>query len=129
MGFGTGIGGSGLGGKPLPGPAASSGWGRGQGPAPFPSEWLGQGESPQFSERVQLNFRTRSHALSGAQPVLPGPALSEEVLALPAPSGSGVPLSQVLPTYMKRAEQALSQQLIPPSERQRVRRYFEALQR
>ncbi len=67
--------------------------------------------------------------LTGSQPLLPGPAMSQEVIAPPAPVGSGIPLSQVLPTYTKRAEQALSTQTVPPSERPRVRRYFEALRK
>jgi hypothetical protein len=33
----------------------------------------------------------------------------------------------VLPSYQKKAEQALNKQNIPPAERKRVKRYFESL--
>ena len=94
------------------------------------SQWVGQPENFNIGdEPVRLNLRTRPEALTGSQPLLPGPATTEEVIAPPTPSGSGIPLSRLLPTYTKRAEQALSQQTIPPSERQRVRRYFDALRK
>jgi hypothetical protein len=48
--------------------------------------------------------------------------------APPTPGSSSVPLTQALPTYQKKAEQALSQQNVPPAERKRVKRYFESLQ-
>ncbi|MGQ9463550.1 MAG: hypothetical protein ACUVTP_10775 [Candidatus Fervidibacter sp.] len=79
------------------------------------------------SEQVKLNVRTHLKPLTGSQPLLPGPAVSEDIIAPPSPGGSGIPLSHILPTYIRRAEQALSGQQIPPSERQRVRRYFESL--
>lgn len=93
-------------------------------------EWVGQPESFNIgNEKVTLNVPTKARPLSGSQPLLPGPAPSVEVLAPPSPGGSDIPLSQVLPTYTKRAEQALNTQQIPPSERRRVRRYFEALRK
>ncbi|MFA0759317.1 MAG: hypothetical protein NOOUEUKL_001996 [Candidatus Fervidibacter sp.] len=112
-------------GKPQPGPSNSAGWGRG---GITNSQWVGQTENFNIGdEPVRLNLRTRPEALTGSQPLLPGPAATEEVIAPPTPSGSSIPLSRLLPTYTQRAEQALSQQTIPPSERQRVRRYFDAL--
>jgi hypothetical protein len=127
MGFGMGGSGGVIGGKPQPGPSASSSWGLGRGGITN-SQWVGQPENFNIGdEPVRLNLRTRPEALTGSQPLLPGPAATEEVIAPPTPSGSGIPLSRLLPTYTQRAEQALSQQTIPPSERQRVRRYFDAL--
>ena len=125
------MGGSGgvIAGKPQPGPSASSSWGSGRGGITN-SQWVGQPENFNIGdEPVRLNLRTRPEALPGSQPLLPGPATTEEGIAPPTPSGSGIPLSRLLPTYTKRAEQALSQQTIPPSERQRVRRYFDALRK
>jgi hypothetical protein len=127
MGFGMGGSGGVIGGKPQPGPSASSSWGLGRGGITN-SQWVGQPENFNIGdEPVRLNLRTRPEALTGSQPLLPGPAATEEVIAPPTPSGSSIPLSRLLPTYTQRAEQALSQQTIPPSERQRVRRYFDAL--
>ena len=106
------------------------GMGLGQGPDWGTGEWVGQPENFNIgSESVKLNVRAKPEALTGSQPLLPGPAISEEVIAPPSPSGSGIPLSRILPAYARRAEQALSSQQIPPSERLRVRRYFEALRR
>ncbi|MER3501869.1 MAG: hypothetical protein C4295_10455 [Candidatus Fervidibacterota bacterium] len=117
-----GLGGAGF------GAGGRTGFGLGQGPDWGTGEWVGQPENFNIGkEPVQLKVRTRPKALTGSQPLLPGPAMSEDILAPPAPSGSGIPLSQVLPAYAQRAEQALSNQPIPPPERQRVRRYFEAL--
>jgi hypothetical protein len=127
MGFGMGGSGGVIGGKPQPGPSASSSWGLGRGGITN-SQWVGQPENFNIGdEPVRLNLRTRPEALTGSQPLLPGPAATEEVIAPPTPSGSSIPLSRLLPAYTQRAEQALSQQTIPPSERQRVRRYFDAL--
>ena len=104
------------------------GFGLGQGPDWGTGEWVGQPENFNIgSQQIKLNVRARPEALTCSQPLLPGPAYSEDVIAPPSPSGSGIPLSRILPAYMRRAEQALSSQQIPPSERQRVRRYFEAL--
>ncbi len=104
------------------------GFGLGQGLDWGTGEWVGQPENFNIGDQqVRLNVPTRPEALRGSQPLLPGPAYSEDILAPPAPTGSGIPLSRILPTYTKRAEQALSSQQIPPSERQRVRRYFNAL--
>jgi hypothetical protein len=129
MGFGMGGSGGVIGGKPQPGPSASSSWGLGRGGITN-SQWVGQPENFNIGdEPVRLNLRTRPEALTGSQPLLPGPAATEEVIAPPTPSGSSIPLSRLLPTYTQRAEQALSQQTIPPSERQRVRRYFDALRK
>ncbi|MCS7254105.1 MAG: hypothetical protein RMK18_09785 [Armatimonadota bacterium] len=78
---------------------------------------------------MHLRFPATEKPLFGSQPLLPGLAIGEDVMAPPVPTGSGIPLSQILPVYTKKAEEAMNTQTIPPSERVRVRRYFEALRR
>lgn len=104
------------------------GFGLGQGPDWGTGEWVGQPENFNIGkEQVRLNVPAKPEALTGSQPLLPGPAYTEDIIAPPSPTGSGIPLSRILPAYTRRAEQALSSQQIPPSERQRVRKYFDAL--
>jgi hypothetical protein len=91
MGFGMGGSGGVIGGKPQPGPSASSSWGLGRGGITN-SQWVGQPENFNIGdEPVRLNLRTRPEALTGSQPLLPGPAATEEVIAPPTPSGSSIP--------------------------------------
>lgn len=71
----------------------------------------------------------RPQPLTGSLPLMPGPADSQDIFAPPTPSASGIPLSRLLPTYTRRVEQALNRQEIPPAERKRIRRYFEAIRK
>ena len=67
-------------------------------------------------------------AVSGQPPLVPDAGDYMDYNAPPTPGGSSIPLTKALPTYQKKAEQALSQQNVPPAERKRVKRYFESLQ-
>mgnify|MGYP000035337906 CR=1 FL=1 len=100
-----------------------------QGPAWDKGEFFGQPELfNQGDKQPELKIPMKDTAVSGQQPLLPGPAEYQDFEAPPVPGGSSIPLNQALPTYQKKAEQALSQQNIPPAERKRVKRYFESLQ-
>ena len=101
-----------------------------QGPAWDKGEFFGQPELfNQGDKQPELKIPMKDTAVSGQQPLLPGPAEYQDFEAPPVPGGSSIPLNQALPTYQKKAEQALSQQNIPPAERKRVKRYFESLQK
>ncbi|MBI3919886.1 MAG: hypothetical protein HY318_00610 [Armatimonadetes bacterium] len=94
------------------------------------NEWVGQPESRNIGkDSVKLNLPAQAKPLPGSQPLLPGPATSTEIMAPPTPGGSDIPLSRVLPSYTQKANQAMNSQDIPPSERQRVKRYFHSLQK
>ncbi|GBC92260.1 Chromosome partition protein Smc [bacterium HR15] len=106
----------GLGATPRPGGA----WDKG--------EYVGQPEMfNQGAKQPELKIPMKNTPVSGQPPLLPGPADYEEYEAPPTPGNSSVPLTQVLPRYQKKAEQALDKQNIPPAERKRVKRYFESL--
>jgi hypothetical protein len=101
-----------------------------QGTAWDKGEFFGQPELfNQGDKQPELKIPMKDTAVSGQQPLLPGPAEYQDFEAPPVPGGSSIPLNQALPTYQKKAEQALSQQNIPPAERKRVKRYFESLQK
>lgn len=101
-----------------------------QGPAWDKGEYMGQPELfNQGDKQPELKIPLKDTAITGQQPLLPGPAEYQDFEAPPVPGGSSVPLSKALPTYQKKAEQALNQQNIPPAERKRVKRYFESLQK
>ncbi len=92
-------------------------------------DYFGQPEMfNQGEKQPELKIPMKDQALQGSEPLLPGPADYVEFEAPPVPGGSSIPLSRALPTYQKKAEQALSQQKVPPAERKRVKRYFESLQ-
>ncbi len=92
-------------------------------------EFVGQPEMfNQGDKQPELKIPMKDTPITGSQPLLPGPAEYTEFQAPPTPGSSSVPLNKALPTYQKKAEQALSQQNIPPAERKRVKRYFESLQ-
>lgn len=92
------------------------------------NEWVGQPESFNIGkDKVKLNIPAKAQPLPGSQPLLPGPATSTDIMAPPTPGGSDIPLSRVLPTYTEKANQAMNSQDIPPSERERVRKYFDSL--
>jgi hypothetical protein len=91
-------------------------------------EYFGQPEMfNQSAKQPELKIPMKNTPVSGQPPLLPGPADYEEYEAPPTPGESSVPLTQVLPSYQKKAEQALNKQNIPPAERKRVKRYFESL--
>ncbi len=116
FGLGMGMGAAGGGGTRNP-----TAWDKG--------EYVGQPELfNQGEKQPELKIPMKDTPISGTQPLLPGPADYVDFQAPPTPGNTGVPLSKVLPTYQKKAEKALSQQNIPPAERKRVKRYFEALQ-
>lgn len=92
-------------------------------------EYFGQPELfNQGDKQPELKIPMKDQAVSGQPPLVPGAGDYMDYEAPPTPGSSSVPLTQVLPTYQKKAEQALSQQNVPPAERKRVKRYFESLQ-
>jgi len=101
-------------------PGAGGAWDKG--------DYFGQPEMfNQGAKHPELKIPMKNTPVSGQPPLLPGPADYEEYEAPPTPGDSSVPLTQVLPSYQKKAEQALDKQNIPPAERKRVKRYFESL--
>ncbi len=68
-------------------------------------------------------------AVRGRKRDIPGEEAYVEIRG-PATTGnrSSVPYQKVLPSYKKRAEEAVNRQQIPPEHQQRVRKYFESLQ-
>lgn len=129
-GLGMCFGPGGLAGGALGGMPGFGGGGIRQGPAWDKGEFVGQPELfNQGDKQPELKIPMKDTAVSGQQPLLPGPAEYQDFEAPPVPGGSSIPLNQALPTYQKKAEQALSQQNIPPAERKRVKRYFESLQK
>jgi hypothetical protein len=92
-------------------------------------EFVGQPELfNQGDKQPELKIPMKDTAVSGQPPLVPGAGDYMDYNAPPTPGGSSIPLTQALPTYQKKAEQALSQQNVPPAERKRVKRYFESLQ-
>ncbi|MCS7209171.1 MAG: hypothetical protein NZ874_06330 [Fimbriimonadales bacterium] len=92
-------------------------------------EYFGQPELfNQGDKQPELKIPMKDTAVSGQPPLIPGAGDYMDFEAPPTPGSSSVPLTQALPTYQKKAEQALSQQNVPPAERKRVKRYFESLQ-
>jgi hypothetical protein len=92
-------------------------------------DYFGQPELfNQGDKQPELKIPMKDQAVSGQPPLVPGAGDYMDYEAPPTPGGSSVPLTQALPTYQKKAEQALSQQNVPPAERKRVKRYFESLQ-
>jgi hypothetical protein len=92
-------------------------------------EFVGQPEMfNQGDKQPELKIPMKDTAVSGQPPLVPGAGDYMDYNAPPTPGGSSIPLTQALPTYQKKAEQALSQQNVPPAERKRVKRYFESLQ-
>jgi hypothetical protein len=92
-------------------------------------EFVGQPELfNQGDKQPELKIPMKDTAISGQPPLVPGAGDYMDYNAPPTPGGSSIPLTQALPTYQKKAEQALSQQNVPPAERKRVKRYFESLQ-
>ncbi|MDW8050970.1 MAG: hypothetical protein RMJ83_00640 [Armatimonadota bacterium] len=105
-----------------------AGIGAGFGPAWEHNEYFGQPETfNQGEKQPELKIPMKDTPVSGQPPLGPTTGDYIEFKAPPVPSGSSVPLSQALPTYQKKAEQALNQQNIPPAERKRVKRYFDSL--
>jgi hypothetical protein len=92
-------------------------------------EFVGQPELfNQGDKQPELKIPMKDTAVSGQPPLVPGAGDYMDYNAPPTPGGSSIPLTKALPTYQKKAEQALSQQNVPPAERKRVKRYFESLQ-
>ena len=92
-------------------------------------EFVGQPELfNQGDKQPELKIPMKDTAISGQPPLVPGAGDYMDYEAPPTPGGSSIPLTKALPTYQKKAEQALSQQNVPPAERKRVKRYFESLQ-
>jgi chemotaxis protein histidine kinase CheA len=92
-------------------------------------EFVGQPELfNQGDKQPELKIPMKDTPISGQPPLVPGAGDYMDYEAPPTPGGSSIPLTQALPTYQKKAEQALSQQNVPPAERKRVKRYFESLQ-
>lgn len=124
MGFGQNAGGLMRG----PGGAIPGMGFKGSGSAWDKSEYIGQPEMfNQGTKQPELKIPMKNTPIAGQPPLLPGPAEYEDYEAPPTPGDSSVPLTQVLPSYQKKAEQALDKQNIPPAERKRVKRYFESL--
>ena len=92
-------------------------------------DYFGQPEMfNQGDKQPELKIPMKDQAVSGQPPLMPGAGDYMDYEAPPTPGSSSVPLTQALPTYQKKAEQALTQQNIPPAERKRVKRYYESLQ-
>lgn len=92
-------------------------------------EFMGQPEMfNQGDKQPELKIPMKDTPVSGQPPLVPGAGDYMDYNAPPTPGGNSIPLTQALPTYQKKAEQALSQQNVPPAERKRVKRYFESLQ-
>jgi hypothetical protein len=92
-------------------------------------EFVGQPELfNQGDKQPELKIPMKDTAVSGQPPLMPGAGDYMDYEAPPTPGSSSIPLAKALPTYQKKAEQALSQQNVPPAERKRVKRYFESLQ-
>jgi hypothetical protein len=92
-------------------------------------EFVGQPELfNQGDKQPELKIPMKDTAVSGQPPLVPGAGDYMDYEAPPTPGSSSIPLAKALPTYQKKAEQALSQQNVPPAERKRVKRYFESLQ-
>lgn len=90
--------------------------------------WFGQPENfNQGEKQPQLKIPMKNTAVRGQNPLMPGPADYQEFHAPPTPGDSSIPLSQVLPSYQKSAENAMNKQDIPPAERKRVKKYFDSL--
>lgn len=129
MGLGL-SGGFGLGSGMSLGSAALRGLGQGAGGAWDKSDYFGQPETfNQGEKQPELKIPLKDTPVSAPPPL--GTLTGEymDYKAPPTPGSSSVPLTQALPSYQKKAEQALSQQNIPPAERKRVKRYFDSLQR
>lgn len=119
FGLGMGSGANGLG--------ASAG--TGQGGAWDKGDYFGQPETFNRGEKQpELTIPMKDTAVSGLPPLNPAASDYMDYKAPPTPGSSSVPLTRALPTYQKKAEQALNQQNVPPAERKRVKRYFESLQ-
>ncbi|GIV09769.1 MAG: hypothetical protein KatS3mg019_1860 [Fimbriimonadales bacterium] len=117
-GFGLGMGAS-----------MSHSWGKGQGGTWDKHDYFGQPETfNQGEKQPELKIPMKDKAVSGSPPLNPSASDYIDYQAPPTPGGSSVPLTRALPTYQKKAEQAISQQNVPPAERKRVKRYFESLQ-
>jgi chemotaxis protein histidine kinase CheA len=92
-------------------------------------EFVGQPELfNQGDKQPELKIPMKDTPISGQPPLAPGAGDYMDYNAPPTPGSSSIPLTKALPTYQKKAEQALSQQNVPPAERKRVKRYFESLQ-
>jgi chemotaxis protein histidine kinase CheA len=92
-------------------------------------EFFGQPELfNQGDKQPELKIPMKDTPISGQPPLVPGAGDYMDYNAPPTPGSSSIPLTKALPTYQKKAEQALSQQNVPPAERKRVKRYFESLQ-
>jgi len=96
--------------------------------APSRDTWVGDhGELPRDDKSSLLNVKFEDRVIS-SQRGDKGPETYVEVLGPSKPSGkSSVPYQKVLPKYEKSAESALKKSDIPPSERTRVREYFDSL--
>ncbi|MFQ3610501.1 MAG: hypothetical protein SNJ72_03305 [Fimbriimonadales bacterium] len=106
-----------------------AGMGMGRGGAWDKNDYFGQPEQFNQGERQpELKIPMKDRALQESQPLLPTEGDYIDFEAPPTPGSSSIPLNRALPTYQKKAEQALSQQKVPPAERKRVKRYFESLQ-
>lgn len=110
------------------GPLAMSPSGSGRGGAWDKGDWFGQPENfNQGEKQPQLKIPMKNTPVRGQNPLMPGPADYQEFNAPPTPGDSSIPLSRVLPSYQKSAENAMNKQDIPPAERKRVKKYFDSL--
>lgn len=110
------------------GPLAMSPSSSGRGGAWDKGDWFGQPENfNQGEKQPQLKIPMKNTPVRGQNPLMPGPADYQEFNAPPTPGDSSIPLSQVLPSYQKSAENAMNKQDIPPAERKRVKKYFDSL--
>lgn len=96
--------------------------------SPSQDTWVGDhGTLPRDDKSSLLNVKFEDRVIS-SQRGEKGPETYQEVLGPSQPGGkSSVPYQKVLPNYEKSAESALKKSDIPPSERTKVRDYFDSL--
>ncbi len=95
---------------------------------PSQDTWIGDhGELARDDKSSLLNVKFEDRVIT-SQRGEKGPETYQEVLGPSQPGGkSSVPYQKVLPNYEKSAESALKKSDIPPSERTKVRDYFDSL--
>jgi hypothetical protein len=92
-------------------------------------EFVGQPELfNQGDKQPELKIPMKDTAVSGQPPLVPWRRRLHGLQRAPNAWWQLHPAHTSAADYQKKAEQALSQQNVPPAERKRVKRYFESLQ-
>lgn len=100
------------------------------GPGSRYDRWSGYTNKPPLSDKSSLlNVKFKDRVIT-SQIGMKGDQTYTEVTGPSTPSGrSSVPYQAILPKYEKSAESALNKSDIPPSERVKVRDYFNSLRK